>query len=165
MLIACHRSLPLGMMNGDIQDWQISASSTTPADWDKGCHERFARLYNSKGRSWCAKYKAQSEWLQIDLGVASKVSSLFYCIRLNYRQLRILYDRSASIDPGLLQPVTMTIACRSIDFCASDSTRISQGYNFSGVIMCTIDFNQTVHELNRKSQFRGYTIRGGWICP
>jgi len=61
------------MMSGDIQDWQISASSTTPSDWDGGCHERFARLYHGKGRSWCAKYKAPSEWLQIDLGVASKV--------------------------------------------------------------------------------------------
>jgi len=60
-------------MSGDIQDWQISASSTTPLDWDKGCHERYARLYHGHGRSWCAKYKAPSEWLQIDLGVASKV--------------------------------------------------------------------------------------------
>jgi len=71
----CHRSVPLGMISGDIQDWQISASSTTPVEWDKDCHERFARLYYGKARSWCAKYKAPSEWLQVDLGVASKVSS------------------------------------------------------------------------------------------
>ena len=74
LCIACHRSGPLGLMTGDIRDWQISASSTTPAEWDKGCHERFARLYYGKGRSWCSKYKAPSEWLQIDLGVAAKVS-------------------------------------------------------------------------------------------
>ena len=80
---ACHRSVPLGMMSGDIQDWQISASSTTPTEWDRGCHERFARLYHGKARSWCAKYKSPSEWLQIDLGVASKVgiasASRFCC--------------------------------------------------------------------------------------
>jgi len=62
------------MISGDIRDWQISASSTTPTDWDNGCHERYARLYYGKARSWCAKYKAPSEWLQIDLGVAAKVS-------------------------------------------------------------------------------------------
>ena len=64
------------MMSGNIQDWQISASSTSPVEWDAGCHERFARLYYDKGRSWCAKYKSPSEWLQIDLGVASKVSAV-----------------------------------------------------------------------------------------
>jgi len=69
----CMRSVPLGMTDGRIQDWQISASSTTPADWDPGCHERFARLYEDRRRAWCAKYKAPSEWLQIDLGVAAKV--------------------------------------------------------------------------------------------
>jgi len=69
----CTRSVPLGMTDGRIQDWQISASSTTPADWDPGCHERFARLYEDRRRAWCAKYKAPSEWLQIDLGVAAKV--------------------------------------------------------------------------------------------
>ena len=63
------------MMSGDIQDWQISASSTTPVEWDAGCHERFARLYHGRTHSWCAKYKAPSEWLQIDLGVAAKVRS------------------------------------------------------------------------------------------
>ena len=76
---ACARSVPLGMMSGAIQDWQISASSTTPAEWDEGCHERFARLYYDRRRSWCAKYKAPSEWLQIDLGVASKVPSHLLC--------------------------------------------------------------------------------------
>ncbi|ESO02597.1 hypothetical protein HELRODRAFT_147421, partial [Helobdella robusta] len=70
----CNEVGPLGMITGDIQDWQISASSTFPNDWDKGCHERFARLYQPNGKSWCAKYRASSEWLQVDLGVAAKVS-------------------------------------------------------------------------------------------
>jgi len=62
------------MMNREIQDWQISASSQYPSDWDNGCQERYARLYQPNKQSWCAKYKAPSEWLQIDLGVAAKVS-------------------------------------------------------------------------------------------
>lgn len=62
------------MISGEIQDWQISASSTYPQEWDKACHERFARLYQPNGRGWCAKYKTSSEWLLVDLGVAAKVS-------------------------------------------------------------------------------------------
>ena len=70
----CDYSAPLGMISGDIQDWQLSASSSYPQEWDKNCHERYARLYQANGRGWCARYKTSSEWLQVDLGVAAKVS-------------------------------------------------------------------------------------------
>ena len=70
---ACDRSGPLGMISGEIKDWQLSTSSTYPSDWDRTCHERYARLYQPNGHAWCAKYKTSSEWLQIDLGVAAKV--------------------------------------------------------------------------------------------
>jgi len=79
---ACDRSIPLGMISGDIKDWQLSASSTLQSSTTdtqhyrrpRGrCHERYGRLYQSSGHAWCAKYKTASEWLQIDLGVAAKV--------------------------------------------------------------------------------------------
>jgi len=73
----CAYSAPLGMISGDIQDWQLSASSSYPQEWDKNCHERYARLYQANGRGWCARYKTSSEWLQVDLGVAAKVSSQY----------------------------------------------------------------------------------------
>ncbi len=63
------------MINGEIKDWQITASSTYPQDWDKGCHERHARVYQPNTMGWCAKYKSSSEWLQVDLGVAAKVTT------------------------------------------------------------------------------------------
>jgi len=69
----CDRSGPLGMISGEIKDWQLSTSSTYPPEWDRTCHERYARLYQPNGHAWCAKYKTSSEWLQIDLGVAAKV--------------------------------------------------------------------------------------------
>ena len=69
----CDQNGPLGMITGDIQDWQVTASSTYPEEWDKGCHERYARVYQPNGYAWCAKYKSSSEWLQIDMGVAAKV--------------------------------------------------------------------------------------------
>jgi len=74
--VACVHSVPLGMIGGDIKDWQLSTSSTYPSDWDRTCHERYARLYQPNGYAWCPKYKTSSEWLQIDLGVAAKVHSL-----------------------------------------------------------------------------------------
>ncbi len=59
------------MINGEIRDWQITASSTL-RDFD--CHEKNARLYQSLDRAWCARHKSDSEWLQIDLGITAKVS-------------------------------------------------------------------------------------------
>ena len=69
----CDINGPLGMISGEIQDWQITASSTYPPDWDRGCHERHARVYQPNKLGWCAKYKSSSEWLQVDLGVSAKV--------------------------------------------------------------------------------------------
>jgi hypothetical protein len=63
------------MINGEIRDWQITASSTL-LDYD--CHEKNARLYQSSDRAWCARHKSDSEWLQIDLGITAKVSRRFY---------------------------------------------------------------------------------------
>jgi hypothetical protein len=61
------------MANGAVKDWQIKASSSFPTTWDVNCHEKYARLYMENGKAWCAKQKSDSEWLQIDLGVAAKV--------------------------------------------------------------------------------------------
>ncbi|KAH9519215.1 hypothetical protein Btru_074986 [Bulinus truncatus] len=63
------------MITGTINDWQISSSSTYPSEWDRGCHEKYARLYLPNKLGWCAKYKSSSEWLQVDLGVAARVST------------------------------------------------------------------------------------------
>jgi hypothetical protein len=63
------------MINGEIRDWQITASSTL---WDFDCHEKNARLYQSFDRAWCARHKSDSEWLQIDLGITAKVSRNSY---------------------------------------------------------------------------------------
>ncbi|KAJ8299426.1 hypothetical protein KUTeg_023486 [Tegillarca granosa] len=71
----CVTNGPLGMITGQIQDWQISASSTYPTEWDKKCNEKYARVYLPNKFGWCAKYKSSSEWLKIDLGVAARFIS------------------------------------------------------------------------------------------
>lgn len=70
----CPYNGPLGLSTGVVSDSQISASSTYPPNWDAGCSERYGRVYQPDGRGWCAKFKSASEWLQVDLGLPSKVN-------------------------------------------------------------------------------------------
>jgi len=72
----CQTSGPLGMITGEIKDWQISASSAYPYEWDHKCREKYARVYLENKYGWCAKYKSASEWLQVDLGVQSRVTGV-----------------------------------------------------------------------------------------
>lgn len=72
------------MISGEIRDWQITASSTL---WDPDCHEKNARLYQSTDRAWCARHKSDSEWLQIDLGIAAKVCRTFYDEFVGYTKI------------------------------------------------------------------------------
>ena len=65
------------MISGEIEDWQITASSSYPSEWDKGCHIHNARPYAANGKGWCARLKSQSEWIQVDLGVLTTVSIFF----------------------------------------------------------------------------------------
>lgn len=63
-------------------DWQITASSSYPQEWDDGCHVKYARPYLDNKLGWCARVKSSSEWLQIDLGTATEVSKLIAVITL-----------------------------------------------------------------------------------
>lgn len=84
---------PLGMITGEIKDWQISASSTYPREWDRKSREKYARPYLPNGYAWCARLKNTSEWLLIDLGVTSKVIVVCCCSVCFYVSI-LLCDRS-----------------------------------------------------------------------
>ncbi|CAF4491536.1 unnamed protein product [Rotaria socialis] len=86
---------PLGMISGEIRDWQITASSTL---WDTDCHEKHARLYQSGDRAWCARHKSDSEWLQIDLGIAAKISGVLTQGRANKEEYVMSFMVSYSTD-------------------------------------------------------------------
>lgn len=82
------------MASGAIKDWQITASSTYPTMWDPNCHEKYSRLYSDNGKAWCAKHRSDSEWLQIDLGVAAKVlinPIIVFYLMLNFKLLFICF--------------------------------------------------------------------------
>ena len=77
-VVGCTNNGPLGMITGEIEDWQITASSNYPSEWDKACGVMYARPYLDNRLGWCARIKSSSEWLQIDLGVVTTVR--FFCL-------------------------------------------------------------------------------------
>lgn len=79
----------LGLSSGSIQDWQIASSShwtgvgesaesssggNTGTGHGSSCQPKYARLYQSGSKAWCAKHRSVSEWILVDLGVISQVS-------------------------------------------------------------------------------------------
>jgi hypothetical protein len=97
---------PLGMSNGDIKDWQITASSTLPSLWDKDCHAKYSRLYEDNGRAWCAKHRSDSEWLQIDLGVTAKTTGVIIQGRAGRKEWVTAFMISYSTDAFQWQYIT-----------------------------------------------------------
>lgn len=69
-------SRPLGMTNSAIKDWQIAASSSKQRSDDHQCAVKYARLHSAGGKAWCAGSAQKSEWLLVDLGVASTISGI-----------------------------------------------------------------------------------------
>ena len=93
----------LGMSSGSIQDWQIASSSQWTGVGDLvefgsssssstggsgssingggnafnsqggSCQPKYARLYQSGNKAWCAKHRSVGEWILVDLGVISQV--------------------------------------------------------------------------------------------
>lgn len=140
----CNEMGPLGMITGEIQDWQISASSTFPNEWDKGCHERFARLYQPNGKSWCAKYKAPSEWLQVDLGVAAKVSGVMTQGRGDGNEWVTSFMVTYSLDAFHWQYVSDLYGNQRVFEGNSNSHMVKHSYLDEPIIARFIRF-QTVH--------------------
>lgn len=91
-------SKPLGLMDGRIEDWQISSSSALSMFQDAGCHTRHARLLHTNGFAWCSGHAAPYEWLQIDFGVSTKVTSILIQGRGDGQQWVTSYLVSHSMD-------------------------------------------------------------------
>ena len=94
------------MSNGEIKDWQITASSTYPTSWDPDCHQRYSRIYSLNGKAWCAKHRSDSEWLQVDLGVAAKISGVIVQGRSGRREWVTKFMISYSNDAFQWQYIT-----------------------------------------------------------
>jgi hypothetical protein len=94
------------MSNGEIKDWQITASSTSTSTWDQDCHEKNSRLYADSGKAWCPKHRSDSEWLQIDLGVAAKITGVITQGRNGKREWVTSFMISYSIDAFQWQYIT-----------------------------------------------------------
>lgn len=67
----------MGLMTGQIEDWQLSASSVSN---ESTCQVKYARLHQPSRRAWCAKNSGlgESHWILIDLGVTTLVTGLLF---------------------------------------------------------------------------------------
>ena len=72
---AC-RSRPLGLLSGEVKDWQLAASSVVSRAVDADCAVKYARLHAPGKRAWCPENLKQGEWILVDLGVQSEVSGV-----------------------------------------------------------------------------------------
>uniref|UniRef100_A0A4Q8K6Y4 U47-Liphistoxin-Lth1b_1 n=1 Tax=Liphistius thaleban TaxID=1905330 RepID=A0A4Q8K6Y4_9ARAC len=91
-------SNPLGLMSGMIRDWQMSASSNRSPTTDPNCQVKYGRLMEASGKAWCAGRAVPYEWLQIDLGVAAKITALMTQGRCDGHQWVTSYHVSYSMD-------------------------------------------------------------------
>lgn len=114
----------LGMSSGSIQDWQIAsssqwtgvgdltefASSSSSSSQGAGggvgmynnqggsCQPKYARLYQSGNKAWCAKHRSVGEWILVDLGVISQVTGLMTQGREEADEWVSAYSISYSVD-------------------------------------------------------------------
>jgi hypothetical protein len=70
------RARPLGLLSGEIKDWQLGASSVVSRAVDADCAVKHARLHAPGKRAWCPENLQQGEWILADLGVQSEVSGV-----------------------------------------------------------------------------------------
>jgi len=121
------------MISGAIDDSQLTSSSVYPAEWDAGCAERNARVYLPNRLAWCARYKSASEWLQVDLGVLSKVVNKYdnfvsmtaasllqhlrggpknfahYCMQLQLHQILTTFQNFFTVGIGIKFVITLSV--------------------------------------------------------
>ncbi|KAK2165453.1 hypothetical protein LSH36_50g07025 [Paralvinella palmiformis] len=132
------------MITGDIQDWQITASSSYPQEWDEGCHERYGRVYQPDGYGWCAKYKSSSEWLQVDLGVAAKITGVMTQGRGDGTEWVTSFMMSYSLDAFHWQYVTDLYGNQRVFEGNTDSYTVKHSYLDDPIVARFVKFH-TVH--------------------
>lgn len=137
----CLHNGPLGMSTGAIRDSQISASSNYPPEWDKGCNEKYARVYQPNGVGWCAKFKSASEWLQVDLGVPAKVTGLMTQGRGDGAEWVTSYLVSFSIDAYHWQYITDQYGNQRVFEGNTDSYAVKHIYLDDAVIARFVKFH------------------------
>ncbi|CAF1299256.1 unnamed protein product, partial [Adineta ricciae] len=129
---------PLGMISGEIRDWQITASSTYP-DYD--CHEKNARVYQALDRAWCARHKSDSEWLQIDLGIPAKISGVLTQGRANKDEYVTSFMISYSTDAYRWQYLVDQYGNQKIFSANTDSYSVHNNYFDEPILTRFIKFH------------------------
>lgn len=157
----CQQTGPLGMITGHIKDWQITSSSIYPQEWDKGCHEKYARVYQPNGLGWCAKYKSSSEWLQVDLGLPAKVTGLMTQGRNDGSEWVTSFMVSYSMDSFTWLYITDQYGNQQVFEGNSDSYAVKHSYLDEPILARYIKFHTV--QWNRHPSMR-VEIIGCQVC-
>ena len=72
----------MGLLSGEIKDWQLAASSVVSRAHDPNCAVKYARLHAPGQQAWCPEHVKQGEWILVDLGVESEISGVMTQVRL-----------------------------------------------------------------------------------
>ncbi|XP_076341698.1 lactadherin-like isoform X2 [Tachypleus tridentatus] len=113
---------------GAVEDWQISASSTKSSKEAPSCSMRYARIFQPTGNAWCAGNKRPLEWLQVDLGVPTKITSLMTQGRADGKEWVKSYLVSHSMDAFHWSFCQDTYGSRQVFAGNVDSHSIKQSY-------------------------------------
>ena len=89
----------LGMMDGTIDDSQISASSSYNSDSSGVCYHTHARLHKTGGTfAWCASSASDSQWIEVDLLKMTHFTGLIIQGRYNSDQFVTSFKVRSSMD-------------------------------------------------------------------
>ena len=97
--------VPLGMQDGRVSKGMLTASSMYNhyySPWNARLH---ARNYGSTRGGWVAKYRNRNQWIQIDLGVVTRVKRIATQGRYDANQWVKSYTVSYSSDGSRFYPV------------------------------------------------------------
>ena len=97
--------VPLGMQDGRVSKGMLTASSMYNhyyGPWNARLH---ARNYGSIRGGWVAKYRNRNQWIQIDLGVVTRVKRIATQGRYDANQWVKSYTVSYSSDGSRFYPV------------------------------------------------------------
>jgi lactadherin len=101
-------------------------------------------VYQPNGYSWCAKYKSPSEWLQVDLGVAAKITGVMTQGRSNGAEWVTSFMVSYSLDAFYWQYVKDLYGNQRVFEGNSDSYSVKHSYLDEPILARFVKFH-TIH--------------------
>ena len=116
MIVSDPCDVPLGMEDGRVTKGMLTASSMYNHYYAPWSARLQARNYGSLRGGWIAKYRNTHQWLQIDLGILSRVKRIATQGRYDANQWVKSYTLSYSNNGARFYPVKQGRNVKVVDF-------------------------------------------------